>query len=205
MTRLGRDQRGGQRPRRLGVAIALACGAAVLAVTPALAQFLPDDFFAQLPEPGAAAEVEANTLGYDARSDIISAEGRVVMRYSGYMIACDQLRYEQGAGALICSGNVEITDANGTHYRADSIEVSDGMKEAFIRSLTLTTSDGSQVTARDARFSEELKTTLLDASYSPCGECIDGKGNRIGWKVKAAKLVQDDSTKLLSATPFLTP
>ncbi len=196
MTRQGRDRIGG-RLRLLGATLALAWSAALFCCTPASAQFLPDDFFAQLPDPGAAAEVEADTLGYDARSDIVSAEGRVVMRYSGYTIGCDQLRYEQRSGALVCAGNVEITDASGTHYRADSIEVTDGMKEAFIRSLTLTTSDGSQVTARDARFSEELRTTLLDASYSPCGECIDGKGNRIGWKVRAAKLVQDDATKMI--------
>ena len=32
---------------------------------------------------------------------------------------------------------------------------------------------------------------LTDATYSPCGDCIDAKGNRIGWKVHAARMVQD--------------
>lgn len=40
---------------------------------------------------------------------------------------------------------------------------------------------------------------LTDASYSPCGcsSCIDQKGNCIGWKVKAAKLVQNNETKVV--------
>jgi len=175
--------------------VAIAGQFAILA--PASAQFLPEGFFAQLPEPGGPAQVEANTLNYDAISDVISATGRVVMNYSGFTLACDSLRYEQGSGAVICEGNVQIRDAQGTLYEAERIEVSGGMKDAFIKSLTLTTTDGAQITAGDAKFSETLESVLTDASYSPCGLCIDEKGNRIGWKVKAAKLVQNNQTKVV--------
>ncbi len=185
------------RLKRLGVALSLAVAVQFMVLAPASAQFLPEGFFTSLPEPGAPAQVEANTLNYDAVSDVISATGRVVMNYSGYTLACDSLRYEQGSGSVICEGNVQIRDEQGTLYTADRIEVTDGMKEAFIRSLTLTTTDGARITAGDARFSETLKTVLTDASYSPCGLCIDEKGNRIGWKVKAAKLVQDSETKVV--------
>ncbi len=185
------------RLQRLGSALGLALAVQGALLAPAHAQFLPEGFFTQLPEPGAPAQVEANTLNYDAISDVISATGRVVMNYSGYTLACDSLRFEQGSGSVICEGNVRITDAQGTRYEADRIEVTGGMKEAFIRSLTLTTTDGAQITAGDARFSETLETVLTDASYSPCGLCIDEKGNRIGWKVKAATLKQNSQTKVV--------
>lgn len=177
--------------------MALAIAAQIILLAPARAQFLPEGFFTQLPEPGAPAQVEANTLNYDALSDVISATGRVVMNYSGYTLACDSLRFEQGSGSVICEGNVEIKDAQGTLYQAERIEVTGGMKEAFIQSLTLTTTDGAQITAADAKFSETLETVLTDASYSPCGLCIDEKGNRIGWRVKAAKLVTSSETKVV--------
>ena len=185
------------RLQRLGSALGLALAVQGALLAPAHAQFLPEGFFTQLPEPGAPAQVEANTLNYDAISDVISATGRVVMNYSGYTLACDSLRFEQGSGSVICEGNVRITDAQGTRYEADRLEVTGGMKEAFIRSLTLTTTDGAQITAGDARFSETLETVLTDASYSPCGLCIDEKGNRIGWKVKAATLKQNSQTKVV--------
>lgn len=185
------------RLKRLGGALSLALAAQLTLLAPASAQFLPEGFFVQLPEPGAPAQVEANTLNYNAISDVISATGRVVMNYSGYTLACDSLRYEQGSGAVICEGNVQIRDAQGTLYEAERIEVSGGMKDAFIKSLTLTTADGAQITAGDAKFNETLETVLTDASYSPCGLCIDQKGNRIGWKVKAARLVQNNQTKVI--------
>ncbi|MDB5542473.1 MAG: outer membrane protein Imp, required for envelope biosis / Organic solvent tolerance protein [Devosia sp.] len=183
--------------RRFGAALLLALAAGIGSTLPAAAQFLPEGFFATLPEVGQPAEVQANTLSYDSRSDVISAEGRVLMHYAGYSIACDDLRYEQKSGALLCIGNVEIVDPQGTKYTADRIEVTDGMKEAFIQSLTLTTTAGATVTARDVSYSAELETVLNDAAYSPCGLCIDEKGRRIGWRVKAAKLVQNSQTKTI--------
>lgn len=192
MSILGRDRRGRTRLRQFGAALLVA----VLAgIAPAQAQFLPDDFFSALPEPGSPAEVEANTLAYDALADVISAEGRVVMKYSGYTISCDDLRYEQKSGRLVCVGNAEVLDPSGTKYAAERIEVSGGMKEAFVQSLTMTTTDGAMVTARDVNYSQTLETVLHDATYSPCGLCIDEKGRRIGWRVKTIKLVQNAETK----------
>ncbi|KQW80459.1 hypothetical protein ASC89_10340 [Devosia sp. Root413D1] len=183
----------GTRLRQFGAVLVLA----LVAASPAAAQFLPEGFFATLPEPGAPAKVEANVLSYDKSSDVISAQGRVLMQYEGYSIACDDLRYEQQTGNLNCIGNVQLVDPAGTRYTAETIEVTGGMKQAFIQSLTLTTTDGARVTANDVRYSSTLETVLNQATYTPCGECIDAKGNRIGWKVKAAKLIQNADTKTI--------
>lgn len=188
-----RDRGMGTRLRQFGAVLVLA----LVTASPATAQFLPEGFFATLPEPGAPARVEANVLSYDKSSDVISAQGRVLMQYEGYSIACDDLRYEQQTGNLNCIGNVQLVDPAGTKYTAETIEVTGGMKQAFIQSLTLTTTDGARVTANDVQYSSTLETVLNQATYTPCGECIDAKGNRIGWKVKAAKLIQNAETKTI--------
>ncbi|WP_236884293.1 LPS-assembly protein LptD [Devosia sp. A16] len=188
-----RDRGMGTRLRQFGAAFALA----LMAASPAAAQFLPEGFFATLPEPGAPAKVEANVLSYDRSSDVISAQGRVLMQYEGYSIACEDLRYEQKTGDLTCVGNVQLRDPAGNEYTAQNIEVTGGMKQAFIQSLTLTTTDGARVTAADVQYSSALETVLNQATYTPCGDCIDAKGNRIGWKVKAAKLIQNSETKTI--------
>ena len=125
--------------------------AAMLALSAgdASAQFVPENFFDSVPAAGAPAEVEANLLSYNATTDVISAQGRVIMRYSGYRLECDALRYEQGTGAVLCEGNVRIVDPVGTQFTADKVDVTGGMKQAFIESLTLTTIDGARITARD--------------------------------------------------------
>ncbi len=180
--------------------------AAMLALSTgdASAQFVPENFFDSVPAAGAPAEVEANLLSYNATTDVISAQGRVIMRYSGYRLECDALRYVQGTGAVLCEGHVRIVDPVGTQFTADKVDVTGGMKQAFIESLTLTTIDGARITARDVQYDAELRNVLTDATYSPCGECIDAKGNRIGWKVHAASMVQDSvSNQIIIEQPRL--
>lgn len=157
----------------------------------ALAQtLLPAGFFDTIGVTGTGqAAIEADVLSYDARADIITAEGDVVMAYEGYILRADRLVYRQGEGALTAEGNVEVIDAAGTRFVADHVDVTGNFKQAFVRSLTLTTADGSMVTAADADFSSELEIVLNEASYSPCGLCVDSKGRRIGWRVRATKIV----------------
>lgn len=176
-----------------GLLIGLGLVAAMAGV--ARAQLIPPDFFDAIPANGSPAEVEANVLSYDRGSDLISAEGRVLMRYDGYEIACDDLRYNQRSGELYCVGNVAVLDPAGNRFEADRIEVTGGLKQAFVESLTVTTSDGARITARDTRYSRELETILTEATYAPCGLCIDEKGRRIGWMVRAARIVQDPISK----------
>ncbi len=65
------------------------------------------------------------------------------------------------------------------------------LKTAFIQSLTVTTAEGARVTADDVHYGDALQTILTNAAYSPCGLCIDKQGQKIGWEVKAARMVYD--------------
>lgn len=183
--------------RSLAAGLAAACVMLAATALPAAAQLLPEGFFDRVPTAGGQAQIEADTLGYDGRLDVISAEGGVVMVYDGYTLAGDRLSYNQTTGELWFEGNVVIRDSAGTTYRMDRVHVTGGMKEAFIESLTLTTPDGGLVTARDVNYSRELVTILTDAHYSPCGLCIDSKGRRIGWKVNAGKMTYDRDAGLV--------
>ena len=152
---------------------------------------LPAGFFDKMPAKGGQANIEANILGYDAALDLITAEGEVLMYYEGYELRSDTLEYNQKTGEVIARGDVRMRDTEGTLYYADSVHVTGGMKEAFLESLTLTTTDGSLVRATDVHYASELVTILTEAHYSPCGLCIDEKGRRIGWKVNASKITYD--------------
>ncbi len=159
---------------------------------PAHAALLPEGVFDMPVQPGdGAAAVEADYLSFDARKNVISAEGDVRMLHKGVQVRADRVDYNQGTGELIATGNVIVKDRQGTVYEMDKLEITGGMKDAFIDSLTLTTEAGAVVTARDVHYRAELETILTQATYSPCGLCIDDKGRRIGWKVKAARMIYD--------------
>ncbi len=171
--------------------------ALLLGASPAAAQLLPEGFFEQAPLVGGQADVEADMLAYNAQTTVISAEGGVIMHYEGYALTAERVTYNQTTGEMFAEGNVAIRDPIGNLYRAERVEVTEGMKEAFIQSLTITTSDGALIKATDVHYASELETILTNAHYSPCGLCIDKKGRRIGWKVNASKIVYDRDRALV--------
>lgn len=182
---------------RVGAGLCVAVTAALLGFSPAFAQSTPSGYFDQVEDKGGEAQVEADMMTYDAATDTIAAEGRAVLVYQGHHVQADQLLYNRTTGKMIATGNVFIVAPDGNEYEADSIEVTGSIKEAFVRSLTLRTAAGELITAGDADYASQLQTTLTDASYSPCGLCIDSKGRKIGWRIYAAKIVQDKKGKVI--------
>ena len=166
----------------------------LLIAAPAGAALLPPGFFDMKVTPGqGAAAVEADTLSYNANTGVISASGAVLLSYQGFSIRADKIEFNQNTGQLLAVGGVIIKDPSGDVFEMDKVEVTGAMKEAFIDSLTITTSAGAIVTARSIEYKDALATILTEASYSPCGLCIDSKGRKIGWKVKAARMIYDRS------------
>lgn len=158
---------------------------------PASAQtLLPLGFFDNLAvSPNGRAVVEADMLSYDADSDVITASGDVILRYEGYTLRADRVVYRQRSGEVSARGNIEVFDLRGNRFVADAVEITGNFQQAFVNSLIFTTADGSMITAEDGDFNSEVEIVLDDATYSPCGLCIDSKGRRIGWRVRAPKMI----------------
>lgn len=174
-------------------AAALMTGGALLAATPVTAAvLLPPNYFDQIPQaPQGGAAVEADQLVQNANTGVITADGRVSMRYMGYTAQADRLTFNQRTRELRLSGNVLITDPGGTEYSADSVVVTGGFKNAVLDALVMVTPDGAMVTATKAQKLADEKTVLEAGTYAPCGKCIDENGRRIGWRVRTKKIVQN--------------
>lgn len=196
MSSLGRQQRGHWLCRAgAGLAIALLTGLCALPATAATNP--PPGYFESVPDTGSEAEVEADALTYDSARDLVIADGKAVLVYNGHRVSADQLTYDRTTGKMTANGHVFIIAPDGNQYWMDSVEVTGGIKQAFVRSMTLRTESGEMVTANDADYSKELRTILNEASYSPCGDCIDAKGRRIGWKVYAARITRDEKGNVI--------
>ena len=169
---------------------AAASAALVLVLTAgASAQgLIPEDFFKAEIDPSAPAAVEANSLTFDGASGIITANGDVVLKQAGYTVTGESLVYNRRTNDVRFSGAVTIRDPAGNVLETRDLEVTGGMKQAFLNSLTITTHDGAQIRADSADYDEALRTILTNAYYAPCGDCVDDAGRRIGWSVNAAKV-----------------
>lgn len=150
---------------------------------------VPADFFTAPVDASAPASVEANSLVFDGATSIITATGDVVLVQSGYTLTGQNLIYNRTTKDVRFSGAVTIRDPSGNLLEAQDLQVTGGMKQAFIDSLTITTYDGARITADSADYDKALRTLLENASYAPCGECIDAQGRRIGWSVDTARVI----------------
>jgi LPS-assembly protein len=138
--------------------------------------------------PAAPLAVEANSLVFEAATSTITASGNVVVRQGGYTVSGQNLTYNRASNDVRFSGPVKIIDPSGNVLDTVDLELTGGLKQAFLQSITLTTYDGARITADSADYDDALRTLLENATYSPCGDCIDDKGRRIGWSMRADRI-----------------
>ena len=188
-------------------ALRLASASAVvvmLAISGVAAQgLIPADFFNAPIDPSAPSEIEANTLSFDPAADTIRANGDVVLRRGGYTLTGQDLVYQRASGELNFTGAVTIQDPSGNLTETSNLQVKGGMKQAFLEAMTITTYDGARITADSTDYDEALETLLINATYAPCGECIDAKGRRIGWSMKAKRVISSSDGSLYMDQPNL--
>jgi len=168
----------------LGLASA---GLLAILASPAFAQsaLLPSGFFDNVPEagPNRPASIESDVLSYDGNTGTITASGNVIVHYEGYEGSGDRLTFNQGSGEMTFDGNVRMRDPQGVVYNTNHIQMTGGFKKAILDGLTLRTPAGSLVTAESVDYGQALQTIMTNTMYSPCGDCIDSKGRRIGWQI----------------------
>lgn len=176
----------GKTLRRLALASALlACTAGSGAFAQGL---VPTDFFNAPIDNASPAEVEANTLSFDSVRNVITASGNVILRQSGYTMTGQNLVYDRNSRDLKFVGAVVIIDPSGNRSEMNDLDITNGMKQAFVNALTITSYDGARITADSVDYDTALRTLLEKANYAPCGDCIDDNGQRIGWSVNASRI-----------------
>lgn len=187
MTTIGRNGFG-----RLSRALLASVALCLVSAGPALAQnLIPANFFNAPVNPNGAAAVEASTLTFDARTNVIRASGDVVLAHEGYVVRGETLEFDRRSNQVRMTGRVRVTDPFGNVMETDGLDIGGGMKQAFLNALTITSYDGSRITADSVDYDSALESVLINAGYAPCGDCIDEKGRKIGWSINAAKIVHN--------------
>ncbi|SMQ60444.1 LPS-assembly protein [Devosia lucknowensis] len=180
------------RTRALVLASLASMLSSAIPTLPAAAQgLLPQDFFNAPIDPSAPTAVEAEELVFDQVNNVITARGDVVLRVSGYVLTGRELVYRRNEGEMELVGDVTVTDPSGNSSQSESLSLTGGLKRVVLDSMTLTGHDGSRITADDAEFDQVLDSILTNARYTPCGDCIGPQGQRIGWSISAARIVQN--------------
>jgi LPS-assembly protein len=166
---------------------------------PGLAQDLQDRA-TTIPATNAGAEIPANdqevtfssaTLDYDEDGDVVTATGDVRMLHAGSRLRADKIVWNRMTGEMVASGNVAVVNPGGDTAYADSVKLTDDMKNGVAENMLLVLADGGRLAAEHGE-RKDLRTTFTNATYTPCRVSDDhGCPTTPSWQITALRVVLD--------------
>jgi LPS-assembly protein len=184
-----------------GVLITGALG--VISATPASAQAFvynpgpPRPPRPQRPPNDGQMLVQATEVDYDYNNSRVSAVGNVQLFYNGTSVEADKVIYDQKTKRLHAEGNIRMTDVDGKITYANILDLSDDYRDGFVDSLHVDTADATRMAATRADRSSGNYTVFENGVYTACAPCKDDPKKPPLWQVKAARIIHDQSDKML--------
>src|SRR6185437_5322868 len=183
-----------------GVILTAALG--IVSATPASAQSFiynprpPHPKPARPPNDGQML-VQATEVDYDYNNSLVSAVGNVQLFYNGTSVEADRVIYDQKTKRLHAEGNIRMTDADGKITYANILDLSDDYRDGFVDSLHVDTADETRMAATRADRSNGNYTVFQNGVYTACAPCRDDPKKPPLWQVKGARIIHDQSDKML--------
>ena len=141
--------------------------------------------------------VQAVEVDYDYNNSRVSAVGNVQMFYNGTSIEADKVIYDQKTKRLHAEGNIRMTDAEGKITYANIMDLSDDYRDGFVDSLRVDTADATRMAATRSDRSGGNYTVFENGVYTACAPCKDDPKKPPLWQVKGARIVHDQTDKML--------
>jgi LPS-assembly protein len=192
--------------RHAGRAILPACALAIAlgAPAPALAQqgileSIQARQAAQAREAGRGQMLlQADQLTYDNDRQVVVAEGSVQIFYNGTTVLAQRVRYAQQTRRLTAEGRVRITDINGNIYHAEAADLTDDLRDGFVRTLRLErVEDRTNFSADSAERQPGDVTVFNRGTYTACQVCNADPEKPPLWQVRAARIIHKEQERTI--------
>jgi len=141
--------------------------------------------------------VQARRIDYDYNNHRVSAVGNVQIYYSGSTLEADRVIYDENTKRLHAEGNARLTDQEGNVTYGQVMDLSDDYRDGFIDSLHLERTDRTSLAAARANRTGGNFTVFDSAVYTACLPCRDNPKRPPLWQVKAARIIHDQSEKMV--------
>jgi LPS-assembly protein len=199
----------------IGALLALAAVLSVFGtrcdITPAHAQYQPETLrFPARPQPlppSAATKqrqsnkapmlLQAREMQYDYANERVSAVGNVQVYYGGATLEADKVIYDQKTKRLHAEGNVRLTESDGKIIYGQYMDLSDDFRDGFVDSLRLDAPEQTRFAAARADRTGGNFTVFNSGVYTACEPCKDDPKKPPFWQVKAARIIHNESEKMI--------
>ena len=138
--------------------------------------------------------LDADELSYDETLGIVTASGDVELSQGERVLTADSVTYNQRDNTVSATGNVTLLEPTGEVLFAEYAELTDDMREGFLRGLSMLLLDDSRFAAVTARRRGGVETQLRKAVYSPCINCVGPDGAPL-WQIKAGTVTHNSEAR----------
>lgn len=137
----------------------------------------------------------ADQVTYDQELGLVTATGKVEITQGERILMADSVSYNERDGKVAASGNVSLLEPTGEVVFADYVELTDEMRNGFIKSVRMLLADNSRFAAAAGERRDGNVTVLERAVYSPCELCPKDPTRPPLWQIRAVKVTHNQETK----------
>ncbi len=141
--------------------------------------------------------VQAGEIHYDYANERVSAVGNVQIYFSGATLEANKVIYDQKTKRLHAEGNARLIETDGQVTYGEIMELSDDYRDGFVDSLRVDAADQTSIAAARAERSGGNYSVFHSGVYTACEPCKDDPKKPPLWQVKAARIIHDQSEKMI--------
>ena len=141
--------------------------------------------------------LSADEIIYDENSEVITAKGNVEISQNDRMLIADTVSYAIETGTVTAEGGITLLEPSGDVVFAEYVELTDDMREGFIRDIRVLLVDESRLAAASGERREGRYMIFRKGIFSPCKLCRDDPERAPVWQIKAAEVVHDQEDKTI--------
>lgn len=138
--------------------------------------------------------LSADKVTRDAVNDTVTASGHVEFVQGPNMLLADRVIWNRSTDIVTATGSVKLVNELGDIYFGDYLEITDDMRQGFIRNVSALMPDNSRMVGRQAEKEGEI-TVINRGIYSPCALCANDPTKPPTWQIKAVKVIHDTDEK----------
>jgi LPS-assembly protein len=146
-------------------------------------------------DPNAKMLVTANEMIYDTKNNRVHAVGGVQIYYDGGILEADKVTYDRVSNKMLAEGNVRYKAKDGNIIHANTLEMTQDFREAFVNSMLVETPQRTRFAAARADRTEGNITVFSKGVYTACEPCRDDPKKPPLWQVKAARIIHNEGER----------
>lgn len=139
------------------------------------------------------AAIESDALSFDNTGKIAIASGDVKIVYQGKTLRADKVRWNQQTDEIMATGNVVLTETDGTIVYAAEATLRDEFKDGALKAIRMMMNDKSRMAASDGTRAGGTVTSLNKATYTACLPCKKNPAAPPVWQLKTSRTIFDET------------